>query len=124
MTLSIWNHGESLIAANRKGARLITEMKAEHGTRCVPYLISLLDDYDAPWQSESLFRNFALTTLVRATYKLRTRNTVVCDDFLRRLENACFWRLTRDQMIRLQDEILFLYPHRFEFLKRWIAEGL
>lgn len=124
MSEKIWNHGEDLITANRKGVRLITELKDTHGTRCVPYLISLLDDEDAPWQSETVFRNFALTTLVRATYKLRVRRVVVNVDFLKRLENECFWRLTRNQMIRLQDEILYLYPQRFEFLNRWISEGL
>jgi len=99
---------------------LIKEMKEIHGLRCLPTLLKLLGDGD--WSAESLFNHFKLTSLVKATYQVRKENVVIDDRFLERLEQKCFWHLSRQQLFRVADEILFLFPERFSHVKRWIEE--
>jgi hypothetical protein len=103
---------------------IVQEMRGRHGTRCLSTLIALLEDEDSPWSTQTLFAHYRLSSLVRATAELKRDKVVVCGRFLKKLENECFWKLTRRQLYRLHEDVLFLFPKRFEFLKRWIKEGL
>lgn len=97
---------------------LVQEMKATHGIRCLPTLLALLGDGD--WSMHSLFNHFKLTSLVKATFQVRKENIVIDDRYLKRLEDQCFWYLNRKQLFRVADELLFLFPERFDHLNRWM----
>lgn len=101
---------------------LVQEMKNKHGTRCLPTLLALLGDGD--WSAHSLFSKFKLTSLIRASFQLRKDNIVIDDDFLKRLEHEAFWKLNRKQLYRVSDELLFLFPDRFDHITRWMEQDL
>lgn len=100
---------------------LVREIKEQHGIRCLPLLIGMLGDGD--WSAHSLFEHFRLTSLVKAAYQVRRDNIVTDQRFLKQLENECFWKLNRNQLFRVADELLYLFPERFDHLHRWIHEG-
>jgi len=124
MPLNVYQHGEQLIEDHTHGHQLIKTLKREHGTHCAGYLIALLEDDDTPWTANQLLQYFSLSTLVRATHRLRVDMIVVDAAFVEKLEHQCFWKLTRLQMYRIHTQLLGLYPVRFAFLTRWMNEGL
>lgn len=118
----IEHHLDQLIEVHGlRSIHVVREMKNEHGTRCLPMLISLLGDGD--WTVSSLFETFRLTSLVRATFEVRKQNLVTDDRFLKKLEDECFWKLNRKQLFRVADELLYLFPERFDHLNRWMRDG-
>lgn len=99
------------------GSSLIKSMKAMHGTHCLPLLVTLCGDGD--FYMQSLFGNFQLRSLIRATYNVRSTNYAVDTDFMHKLAERAFWRLDRKQMLKLSTELMYLFPQKFTFLKRW-----
>lgn len=106
-----------LISQGTMGPFLLKAMKEHHGTACCRFLVPLIGDGD--FTAHGLMNTFRLTTLIKATYEARASHFVVDEDFLRSLNKRCFWELNRNQLLRLKNEILTLWPDDFDFLERW-----
>jgi hypothetical protein len=106
-----------LIDKGNFGPSLLRGMKEAHGTACCRFLVPLIGDGD--FTGHGLLNIFRLTTLIKATYEARASRFVVDEGFLRSLKKRCFWELNRNQLLRLKNEILTLWPEDFDFLERW-----
>lgn len=106
-----------LIDAGSFGLNLVSGMKREHGTQALPYLVMMCGDGD--FVMSTLFSQFQLRSLVRATYNAKSCNYAVCTEFLDKLRDRAFWALSRKQMLKLSMELRSLFPDTFTFLKSW-----
>jgi len=99
------------------GEKLVVKMKKRFGTAALPLLITLCGDGD--FYMQSLFQHFQIRSLVRAAYNVRSVNYAVDPCFLSKLCDRAFWELNRTQMLKLNTELRYLFPDRFDFLKQW-----
>lgn len=100
-----------------RGIVLVETLKREHGHHAAYALTPWLGEGD--FTHHSLFSAFRLTTLIRAAYSAKTELFAVEDDYLRILGDRAFWELTKSQQLRLKEQLLFLWPEKFQHLERW-----
>lgn len=100
-----------------KGVSLLDTVKTEYGHRAAYVLVKWIGEGDFTYQS--LFLAFRLTTLVRASYSAKIDLYAVDTDFLSALGHKAFWELTRNQQIRLKEQLLWLWPEKFHHLRNW-----
>lgn len=107
------------------GDKLVRQMGDKFDLRGLPTLVMFCGDGD--FYMHSLFKYFKISSLVRATYNVKSTNYAVDKDFLVSLGDKAFWNLSLKQVLKLSAELKYLFPDRFAYLdtleERYIPVG-
>lgn len=107
------------------GNELVDAMIDHFDLRALPTLIKFCGDED--FYMHSLFSRFKITSLVRATFNVRSSNYAIDTDFVASLGTKAFWSLNLKQVLKLSTELRYLYPDKFSYLDnlqtRCVCEG-